>query len=81
MKRERRTHRDCNAEQTADHAINIGVNVIVACGCTIHRQVGFRHTKTEQIWLADSEVEVLVENLADAFGSACFGCLSCKVFK
>lgn len=77
-----RTHRYCDAKQSADDAVDIVIDLFVARLSTVHRPVCLlAHTQAEQVGFADNEVQVLVEDLTDALGGVRLGRLRCEVFE
>jgi hypothetical protein len=78
----RLTHGDSYAEQTTHDAIDFCVNLVIAGLRAVHGVVDIlAHTETEQVGLADDEVEVLIVDLLDAFRCSSGGDLGCKVFQ
>ena len=77
------THSNNDAEQAAHNPLYYIFQLLIRRLCAVKRPIGviLAHTQTEQIRLADNEVQVLIEDLRDVFRRSCFGCLGCEIFE
>lgn len=76
------THGYCHAEKPADNPIYIRIDLLVAGVRAIHRPVCvLAHAQTEEVGLADDEVQVLIEHLTDVLCRPSLSCLRSEVFQ